>query len=182
MVVFDSRPVGDREEALPPDIDENAVQIMRDQLLFEQYGGRNTPEDEADNGDEPAEIDGDDADAELDGSAEAEDGPTAAGDDEQDVEQVDGGRPDSYSVPAFERARRYLGIVDNWADRVKRAVKNGNAALDREWLHQDGEMLVEAFSRQVARDEKSGAGSALAIGARLAAEELAFRLKHFEEA
>ncbi len=134
MVVFDSRPVGiEKRRPFLRDLDENAVRTLRDQLLFEPWGGRNTPEDEADNGDEPAEIDGDDADAELDGSAEAEDGPTAAGDDEQDVEQVDGGHPDSFSVPAFERARRYLAIRRRCSCHFLRSVSSSCPWKTRWW-------------------------------------------------
>ena len=47
-------------------------------------------------------------------------------------------------------------------------------------LRRDGELLIEAFQRQAERDGKKG--SAWAIGAKLAAEELALRLKHFPEA
>ena len=46
-------------------------------------------------------------------------------------------------------------------------------------LRRDGELLIEAFRRQAERDDKTG--SAWAIGAELAAEELTLRLKHFRE-
>ncbi len=31
---------GSRESTIPPEVDENLAQTMRDELLFEQYGGR----------------------------------------------------------------------------------------------------------------------------------------------
>ena len=37
--VFDGRPARDRENTIPPEVDENVAQSMRDELLFEQYGG-----------------------------------------------------------------------------------------------------------------------------------------------
>jgi hypothetical protein len=130
---------------------------MRDELLFEQYGGHVAADAE---GEEP--TDGDDALGEDDEG----DGP--------------GRPPDSYSVPAFDLARRHLGVVDNWADLVKRAATRGTGEFERQVLRRDGELLVKAFERQAERDDKKG--SAWAIGARLAAEELTLRLKHFQEA
>ncbi len=38
--VFDERPMRDRENTVPPEVDPDASQAMRDELLFEQYGGR----------------------------------------------------------------------------------------------------------------------------------------------
>ena len=38
--VFDERPAREREDTIPPEVDENVAQTMRDELLFEQYGGR----------------------------------------------------------------------------------------------------------------------------------------------
>ena len=40
VAVFDERPSRDREDTIPPEVDENLAQTMRDELLFEQYGGR----------------------------------------------------------------------------------------------------------------------------------------------
>ena len=56
----------------------------------------------------------------------------------------------------------------------------GAGDFDRKWLRRDGELLKEAFQRQAERDGQKEA--AAAIGAKLAAEELALRLKHFPEA
>jgi len=156
IAVFDERPSRDREDTIPPEVNKDAGQTMRDELLFEQYGGLFAADAE---GEEP--TDGDDALGEND--------------------EVDGaGRPDSYSVPAFVLARRHLGVVDNWADQVKRAATRVTGEFEREVLLRDGELLIEAFKRQADRDGKKG--SAWAIGAKLAAEELTLLLKHFREA
>ena len=40
VVVFDERPLQEREDTLPPEVDKELGQIMRDELLFEQYGGQ----------------------------------------------------------------------------------------------------------------------------------------------
>jgi hypothetical protein len=154
--VFDARPMRDREDTIPPEVDEDVAQALRDALLFEQYGGRLAAES---GGEEPAESAG-----------EAADEDEAAGPE----------RPDSYSVPAFALARRHLGIVDSWADQAKRIVARDTEALEWKWVRRDGELLIEAFERQAERDDKNG--PAWAIGARLAAEELTIRLKHFREA
>jgi hypothetical protein len=71
-------------------------------------------------------------------------------------------------------------VVDNWADQVKRATKRPMAEFERQILKRDGELLIDAFLRQANRDEKKG--TTRAIGAKLAAEELTLRLKHFPEA
>jgi Tyrosyl-DNA phosphodiesterase len=150
--VFDERPSRDRENTIPCDVDENFAQTMRDELLFEEYGG-NVAADEVD---AMVTLDIEDGD-EGDGSI----------------------RPDSYDVPAIVLARRHFGVVDNWANLVKRAAKCRTAEFERGVLQRDGELLVEAFKRQADRDEKKE--STWAIGARLAAEELALRLKNFAE-
>ena len=152
--VFDDRPAPDRDGDIPPElgIDEDVAQKMRDELLFEQYGGRVA--------------------ADAEGEA-----PT----DSEDPKETGLPPPShSYAVEAFERARRHLGIVDNWADQATRAVARGTGEFEREFLQRDGKLLIEAFKRQAERDGKIG--PAEAIGARLAAEELELRLKHFREA
>jgi hypothetical protein len=154
--VFDGRPSLDRERTIPPEVDENAAQSMRDELLFEIYGGR------------------------VAGDAEGEESPPE--DDESDQEDGNdaAGHTDSYSVPSFVLARWHLGVVDNWADQVQRAAMRGSEEFDRHVLRRDGEFLIEAFERQADRDTEKG--PACAIGARLAAEELTLRLRHFQEA
>ncbi len=154
--VFDTRQPEDREDSLPPEVDGDVAQILRDALLFEQYGG----------------VVASDADDEASTESAGEAGEADEGTGPE--------RPDSYSVPAFVRARRHLSIVDNWADRVGRIAAREAGVLERQWLRRDGELLIEAFERQAERDGKKEPGSA--IGARLAAEELALRLKHFREA
>lgn len=163
--VFDERPAQDREDAVPAEVDENLVQSMRDELLFEQYGGR---------------VATDGADDQL-----ADDSPNTNPDDEDDKsgadEETGNARPvDSYAVPAFDRARQHLRIVDNWADQVKHSRMRGVAAFDKRLLRRDGQLLIEAFHRQADRDREKGA--IFAIGAMLAAEELTLRFKHFPEA
>jgi hypothetical protein len=146
--VFDERPWQERKESLPLGVSEDTAQRMRDDLLFEQYGGR-VAEDEGE---------------ELGGCVEElveeneEDGP---------------GISEDYAVPAFVHARRYLGVVDNWAAR------RATGELERQWLQRDGELLVEAFQRRAERDGKKE--PAWAIGSKLAAEELKLRLNHFRE-
>jgi hypothetical protein len=154
--VFDGRPARDRQDSIPPEVDENAVQSLRDELLFELYGGPVAADAE---GEEPPQ-----GDEELD----------------QDSGHDGAGHTDSYAVPGFVIARRYLGIVDNWADQVKQAAMRRTGEFERHVLRRDCELLVEAFKRQADRDSKKGA--AYAIGARLAAEELFLRLTHFQEA
>lgn len=170
VAVFDARPVRDREETVPSEVDENAAQTMRDQLLFEQYGAPVAPEDDNEATTIHPRATNDQAGAELE--------QFLGGDDDLDEGEV--GSPDSYAVPAFVHSRRHLGVVDNWADRVKRLAGRGTAQMELRWLRRDGELLVEAFWRQAARDEGKGPGRAL--GANLAAEELSLRLRHVPEA
>ena len=63
---------------------------------------------------------------------------------------------------------------------MKRAATRGTGEFERQVLRRDGKLLIEAFERQADRDDKKG--SAWAIGAKLAAEELTLLLKHFREA
>ncbi|HUY33649.1 MAG TPA: hypothetical protein VMV69_12940 [Pirellulales bacterium] len=165
--VFDERPSRrDREGTIPPEVDENAAE-RRDKLLFEQYGGRVAADDD---GEGPTDVPG------VEGPS-SEPTPGEGGDEPKDT---GAGRSDSYAVPAWVLARRHLGVVDKWADRVKHAAKPWTQDFEWEVLQRDGELLIEAFQRQAGRDEKKG--SAWAIGAKLAAEELTIRLKHFPEA
>jgi hypothetical protein len=179
--VFDERPTEEREDTLPPEIDEDVAQAMLDELLFEQYGGRVAVEDANDDATEdPPEAENEDEDesgATHGGVQQIE--PIESETDEEDGTQKGvAGCVDSYSVPAFDLARRHLGVVDTWANKVCRAAKNG-AEFDLEILRRDGELLSAAFKRQAVRDGKKT--SACSIGAKLAAEELTLRLKHFPE-
>lgn len=157
VAIFDDRPPTEREDTTPPEVDENIIQTIRDELLFEQYGGhiavdiedgKLTEESEEATGEEPRE-----------GGA---------------------GRSDSYAIPAFVFARQHFRVIDNWVDRVRCAAKRGTAEFERHVLRRDGALLIEAFKRQEERGAKKDPSGG--IGARLAAEELSLRLKHFPEA
>jgi hypothetical protein len=87
-----------------------------------------------------------------------------------DVAQGQSGHTDSFAVEAFVTARQHLLVVDCWAGEVKKAKPESLVFLQR-----DGRLLMDAFNRQAARsgDDQTGA--------RLAAEELELRLKHFSK-
>ena len=165
--IFDERSPREREDARPPEVDENIVQFMRDELLFEQYGGRVAADIEDEELKDTAEEQRDNP------TADAQTADGAEGEIEEDVII----RADSYSVPAFDIARRHLDVVDSWAGEVFRAAKDGNGKFEQELLRRDGELLIEAFERQAARDAKKE--TARGIGAKLAVEELVQRLKHY---
>jgi hypothetical protein len=144
-------------------VDKDLGQIMRDELLFEQYGGQ-IAEDGVN--EDASGVGPDDAEPEADATADGVEKPTT-------------GHVDSYAVPAFVAARKHLGVVDNWADQVNREAKRSAGTFELQMLRRDGEFLKEAFQRQETRDEKQS--SSQALGARLAAEEMALRLEHFPE-
>jgi hypothetical protein len=162
VAVFDERPLAERQDTLPPEVDKELGQIIRDELLFEQYGGQ-------------IADDGEDQYAAASGPDDLEPGTSAP--TEEESEDAAAIHMESYAVPAFVAARKHLRVVDNWADQVKREVKRSTGNVERQMLQRDGELLAEAFHRQAARDEKQS--PAQAIGARLAAEELALRLERF---
>jgi hypothetical protein len=56
VAVFDERPSREREDTVPPEVDENVVQMMRDELLFEQYGGHVADEEFTDDGQDPHDL------------------------------------------------------------------------------------------------------------------------------
>jgi Tyrosyl-DNA phosphodiesterase len=163
VVVFDERPPLQRQDTLPPEVDKDLGQIMRDELLFEQYGGQIAEDlvNEDTWGAGP-----DDAEPEADATADGVEKPTT-------------GHVDSYDVPAFVAARKHLAVVDNWAYQVNREAKRSTGTFELQMLRRDGEFLKEAFHRQETRDEKQS--SSQALGARLAAEEMTLRLEHFPE-
>ncbi len=160
IAVFDERPESEREQTVPPEVDKDLVERMRDELLFEQYGGR-------------IAFDVEDNEDSLEGVSGEESEKTV---DEPD-DTASTGRSDSYAVPTFVLARRHLQVVDNWAERLSALVGQHTGDFERKVLHRDGKLLLAAFRRQVERDAKHG--SERAIGAKLAAEELNVRLKHF---
>lgn len=155
--VFDERSFQGRADSMPTGVDEETVQLRRDQLLFEQYGGH-------------VELDVEDEVSvdEKDLEASADDGKKKG--------KVGSIRPESYAVPTMVLARQHLQIVDNWGDQLKHAMSYGTTEFERQLLQRDGEQLIEAFWRLVARDTESE------IGAKVAAEELALRLSIFKEA
>jgi hypothetical protein len=164
IAVFDERPLPERQDDLPPEVDKDLGQIIRDALLFEQYGGQDKDdiEHQSSAGDVPE-------DSESGAEAALEEGMTEA----------EARHQDSYAVPAFVAAGMQFRVVDNWAEQVKREARRSTGEFERQILRRDGELLIEAFKRQAARDGKKSA--TMAIGARLAAEELTLRLEYFPE-
>jgi hypothetical protein len=158
--IFDERKLIDRENTILPEVDQALIQTLRDHLLFEQYGGRIAADD--------PDIDSTDGDIN-----------DLVPQDEDDDDTTGAGHSESYAVPAFVLARRHLAVVDIWADAVKEMSKRLVGDFRRKHLQRDGELLVEAFQRQAERDGILGPTGAL--GAGLAAEEIAIRLKHFPE-
>ena len=150
--VFDARPAPERELSVPTEVDGEAVQRMRDELLFEQYGGQVPSEDVA-----VGEVTG------------------VITTDEDEVEGGGGGPADSYDVPVFTLARQYLDVVDVWADHLARAERSADGNR-REAVLRDGHLLLAALARQ--RDRDTARGPGLGIAARLVAEELAVRVKY----
>ena len=163
VVVFDERPPGKREDTLPPGIDKERGQLIRDRLLFEQYGGPIADDDEI---------------RDTDAGGDDDPVPEISATFEEPLEQAATAH-DDYSVPAFVAARNHFHVVDNWAEQVKRGSKPGASNFERGILHRDGKFLIGAFERRAARDEAQS--PARAIAARLAAEELTLRLEHFPE-
>ncbi|MBL0156823.1 MAG: hypothetical protein IPP47_06925 [Bryobacterales bacterium] len=98
----------------------------------------------------------------------------------EDIGEADPGHIESYAVHAFELARDYLSLVDNWVEQVGRTAKLAAGDIERQVLRRDGELLIQAFGRQSMKDAKIG--QTRAIGARIAAEELSQRLQQFPEA
>lgn len=130
-------------------------------MLFEQYGGRIAADD--------PDIDS------TDGGIN----DLVFPEDEDDDDTTGAGHLESYAVPAFVLARRHMVVVDIWANAVKDLSKGLAGDFRRKHLQRDGELLVEAFRRQAERDQISGPTAVL--GAALAAEEIAIRLKYFPE-
>jgi hypothetical protein len=160
--IFDERKLVDRENTIVPEVDQALIQTLSDQLLFEEYGGR---------------VATDDPDIDF---ADGEINDLVFPADEDDNDTTGACQSESYAVPAFVLARRHLAVVDIWADAVKDLSKPQAHDFRRKLLRRDGELLVEAFRRQAERDVIFGPTGAL--GAGLAAEEIAIRLKHFPEA
>lgn len=159
--IFDERKLLDRENTILPEVDQALIQALSDHLLFEEYGGRVATDD--------PDID----------SADGEINDLLFQGDEDDDDTAGACHSESYAVPAFVLARRHLAVVDIWAEAVKDQSKPQAHDFRRKLLRRDGELLVEAFRRQAERDGILGPTGA--VGAGLAAEEIAVRLKHFPE-
>lgn len=156
--IFDVREPAARELSFPEEISDSDVQALSDQLLLERYGGKAVTEDEVDF-DTPVSHD-DDTLGDVSTSSLKRDGPR------------DAASADSYAVASFVEARLMLDIVDNWAKLVVQA-QRGSSAFTLDGLQRDGSLLKAAFDRKASA--KSG------MGAVLAAEELALRLKHWRQ-
>lgn len=161
--VFDTRERGERITTPVPEVDEDQADQMRDELLFEQYGGARASD---------SIYEGEDHDLETDPPVDIE----GFNRDEQDGASATN---DSYTVATFEHARTSLEIVDTWASRIAGVRERSEAKRDRRLLYEDGEALLAAFERQVGR--LAAKSTTTAIGPRLAAEELRLRLKHVED-
>jgi hypothetical protein len=121
--VFDARPHAEREDTLPPEVevDADTAQVMRDRLLFEQYGGRLADPDNS-----PIDY-----------------GGSAGNDATVDPEYSEGGdHGDSYAVPVFILARQHYTVVDNWAETAQKVVLASAHPDTRIVVIRDGERLA----------------------------------------
>lgn len=158
--IFDTREPAAQDLSFPEEITDTDVQALSDQLLMERYGGKAVAEDETDDATDVASPVSDD------GTALGEDGTPS----QNDGTQGDSASADSYAVSSFVLARQMLNIVDNWATLVTQA-RQGSSTFMLDGLLRDGALLKVAFSRQVSAKND--------MGARLAVEEMAVRLKHW---
>ena len=160
--IFDMREPPARELSFPEEISDADLQELSDQLLLERYGGKAVTEDETDDATDFASPVTDDHEASgSDGT------PGQNNDTPGDAASVD-----SYAVASFVLTRQMLDIVDNWAKLVTQA-RQGSSAFILDGLLRDGNLLMAAFTRKASA--KNG------MGARLAAEELVLRLKHWDQ-
>ena len=153
--IFDVREPAARELSFPEGILDSDVQALSDQLLLERYGGKAVTEDET--GFEN-QVSNDDDDL-------VTNGPYSP----NTVTSSDAASSDSYAVSSVVEARQMLDIVDNWAKLVSQA-QLGSSTFVLEGLLRDGALLKVAFDRK--------ASAKNSIGAVMAAEELALRLRH----
>jgi hypothetical protein len=161
--IFDTRPRAERETSVPPDVDPDLAELLKDELLFEQYGGR-VADDEGD----PSAGDGS--------------FPEMPDEDEPSTSSSTdglGAGNDSYAVPAFELARRHLEVVDRWWSLTRKCGEGPEGTHARGVLHYDARRLAEAFRRRSKRD--SSRSVALGLGASLAADELEIHLSAWQE-
>ena len=177
LAVFDERSAISRTDSPPPGISADLAQDIRDELLFEQYGGPAAEDDSAgadSNNSSPPEN------QKLSGDTGESSEPTNQIDPESTPDESSRGTADSYAVPEFVLARSYFDILDNWSAKHARLQRQEQAGFEQELLRHDGWKLVGAFKRRSTRGSSvAGSGS---IGAELAAQELTQRLKHYSEA
>jgi hypothetical protein len=93
--VFDAREPADRYLATPHGVDEDLAVVLRDEMLFEQYGG------------EMSVVLHDDS-------------ALPEGHNSELLQEGNGPMRDSYDVAAFVKARRHLRVVDTWSARMTR--------------------------------------------------------------
>ena len=156
--IFDVREPAARELSFPEEILDSDVQALSDQLLLERYGGKAVTEDET-GFDTPVS---DDDDALVNNGLY----------NPNTVTSGDAASSDCYAVASFVEARQMLDIVDNWAKLVSQA-QLGSSTFMLDGLLRDGALLKAALDRKASA--KSG------MGAVLAAEELALRLRHCDQ-
>jgi len=139
-----------------PEVSPERAQALRDELLFEAYGGffEDAPSDST--------------------LPESEDSQQGDGEDMQ-TESCS----DSYAVPALVEARRMMACVDGWAMRMNASISRADNA-EQKRLRQDGTELVKAFRRRIEKRSKEGK-AALAIGPKMAAQELEVRLQALDK-
>lgn len=140
-----------------PEVDPSRAQALRDELLLEAYGGvfEDAPNDSP-----------------------------VPGIEEPDQDQVDDmermvSSADSYAVPAVVEARKMMACVDGWVKRMNAALSRADTG-EQKRLRQDGTALVDVFERRTKRRRQIGMGS-LAIGSKMASQELEVRLQGFNE-
>ena len=147
--VFDARPHAEREDTLPAEV----------------------------------EVDADTAQAMRDRLLFEQYGGRLADPDDPPIDGVGpggkgegSGHGDSYAVPAFVLARQHFAVLNNWAETARKIVLPDVHPDNRMVVMRDGERLAAAFVRQAKREERLGTVS---IGAKVAGEEIALRLKLF---
>lgn len=150
--IFDVRKPAARELTFPEEFSDFDVQALNDRLLLERYGGRAVTDD----------------DSEFDALVSNDDDTSEDDNANEQMEIILGSAAldDSYAVPSFVESRLMLDIVDNWVKQVQQC----SIDFIRDGLLRDGSRLMAAFERM--STAKNG------LGAKLAAEEMALRLKN----
>ena len=134
VAIFDARSWPERRDDPPPGMDKKEFLSLRDQLLFERYGGQVA----------------DDLGSEAQGRLARRGGGRR--------------EKDSYSVEALERARAHFAVVDCWAGQMKDALDEARGPFERDALVRDGRLLVDAFRRQESTTRKVGRSGRLGPG------------------